>query len=57
VFSSSRLDVGSSARIICALLARAPMTATRCLSPPLSVHAWKGFSLIAIILSVGETHV
>jgi len=36
-FSSSRLDVGSSARIISGLLARALMTAMRCLSPPLRV--------------------
>ena len=37
VFSSSRLDVGSSARIISGLLARALMTAMRCLSLPLRV--------------------
>lgn len=36
-FSSSRLDMGSSAKIIFGLLASALMTAMRCLSPPLRV--------------------
>ena len=36
-FSSSRLDAGSSARMIFGLLARALVTAMRCLSPPLRV--------------------
>jgi len=36
-FSSSRLDVGSSARIIFGLLDNALIMAIRCLSPPLRV--------------------
>ena len=36
-FSSSMLDVGSSANIIFGLFANARMTAMRCLSPPLRV--------------------
>ncbi len=36
-FSSSRLDAGSSARMIFGLFANALVTAMRCLSPPLRV--------------------
>jgi len=44
-FSSSRLDVGSSARMIFGLLARALVTAMRCLSPPLRVSVGELMSL------------